>query len=261
MQLDEFMQDVAFGAGQIIKDKYHSVKKWRTKSDPGDIVTEVDEASEKYVIDRIRAEFPEDRILSEESGAIGEGDSGRVWVIDPLDGTRNYMMGIPFFCVSIGLAVDGRPGMGVIHDSIHGETFFAERGKGAYLNGEPISVCKDESMEDSLISVSWVRRKVDRRVFVEYIEQLSQDTSYFRRFGSAALVMAYVASGRIHAYVQGGLNPWDVAAGVIIIEEAGGVVTDFQGQPIDLRNPDIEILTANPALHSMLLENVVSRRT
>jgi myo-inositol-1(or 4)-monophosphatase len=91
------MKDVALGASQIIKDKFHCVKKWRTKSDAGDIVTEVDIASEKYVTDRIRDQFPQDRILSEESGAMGAGDSGRVWVIDPLDGTRNYMMGIPFF--------------------------------------------------------------------------------------------------------------------------------------------------------------------
>jgi myo-inositol-1(or 4)-monophosphatase len=138
--------------------------------------------------------------------------------------------------------------------------FFAERGRGAFLNGELISVCTEESMEDSLVSVSWVKRKVDRRVFVDYIEHLSRDTSYFRRFGTAALVMAYVASGRIHAYLQGGLNPWDVAAGVIIIEEAGGVVTDFDGRPIDLRDPDIEILTANPVLHSLLMKKVISHR-
>ncbi|MCE5315207.1 MAG: inositol monophosphatase family protein [Armatimonadota bacterium] len=254
------MQDIALGAGQIIKSKFHHIKKWHTKSDPGDIVTEADEASEKYVIDRIRSAYPDDRILSEESGAIGDGNSGRVWIIDPLDGTRNYMMGIPLFCVSIGLAIDGSPIMGTIYDAIHDEMFFAERGKGAFMNGDPISVCREESLEDSLVSVSWVRRKVDGQAFVEYVEQISRDTSYFRRFGSAALVMAYIASGRIHAYMQGGLNPWDVAAGVIIIEEAGGVVTDFHGRPIDLRNQDIEILTANPALHSMLLRDVVSQR-
>lgn len=260
MQLEDFMKDLALGAGKIIKDKFHAVKKWHAKADLGDIVTEVDIASEKYVIDRIREQYPDDRILSEESGVIGEGSKGRLWIIDPLDGTRNYMTGIPFFCVSIVVTADGKPEMGVIYDPIHDEMYFASRGGGAYLNDEPIHVSTQESLRDSLVSVSWVRRKVDREVFVDYIEQISRDTSYFRRLGSAALVLTYIAAGRLHAYMQGGLNPWDVAAGVLIVEEAGGVVTDFQGEPIDLRNPDIEILTSNPVLHKLLLDNVISKR-
>ncbi|MCE5324749.1 inositol monophosphatase [bacterium] len=254
------MKDLALGAGEIIRDKFHAVKKWRTKADLGDIVTEVDIASEKFVIDRIREQYPNDRILSEESGVVGEGDSGRVWIIDPLDGTRNYMTGIPFFCVSIAVTADGKPEMGVIYDPIHDEMYFANHGGGAYLNGERIHVSAQESLEDSLVSVSWVRRKVDREMFVDYIEQISRDTSYFRRLGSAALVLAYIAAGRLHAYMQGGLNPWDVAAGILIVEEAGGVVSDFHGDPLDLCNPDIEILTANPTLHKLLLDNVISRR-
>ncbi|MCE5199259.1 MAG: inositol monophosphatase family protein [Armatimonadota bacterium] len=260
MELQDFLQDIARGAGQIIKDKYHVTKIWRTKSSPGDIVTEVDEASEKYVMDRIHQEFPNDHILSEESGASGIGEPDRVWIIDPLDGTRNYMMGIPFFCVSIGIARNGVPEAGVIYDPIHDEMFYTERGKGAWLNGERISVCNEVTLDDSLISVSWVKRKVDRKRFIEYLDNLSKDTSYFRRFGSAALATAYVACGRLHAYLQGGLNPWDVAAGVLLIEEAGGVVTDFKGNPLDLRNPDIEILTSNPDLHEMLLNQVMGIR-
>lgn len=254
LQVEDFIKDLALGAGRIIKEKYHDVKKWRAKSDPGDIVTEVDEASEKYIIDRIKAAFPNDHILAEESGALGGKNDGRVWIIDPLDGTRNYMTGIPFFCVSIALTVNGEPEVGAIYDPIHDEMFFAKKGGGAYLNGEPISVCGMNSLDESLISVSWVNRKADRKAFIDYIDRISLKTSYFRRLGSAALVMSYVACGRLHAYMQAGLCPWDVAAGIVIIQEAGGLVTDFQGRPIDLHNGELEVLTANPALHKQLSE-------
>ncbi len=258
MQLDEFIQDVARGAGRIAKDKFHKAKKWRTKTDRGDIVTEVDEECERYIIDRVTRQYPQDRILSEESGALGNESGEITWVIDPIDGTRNYKVGIPFFCVSIGAAKQGVAQAGAVYDPTHDEMFFAERGRGAYLNGERIEVSKDCSMEDCIVSVSWVKRKVDGTKYIEYIQKLSRDTSYFRRLGSAALVLSYVACGRIDGYLQGGLNPWDVAAGVVLIEEAGGVVTDFQGKPIDLSKRDIEIVTGNRDIHSILLNQVIS---
>lgn len=259
MELEEFVKDVARGAGRILIDGFHKVKSWRSKDGKGDVVTEIDEESERYIIDRIRREFPNDRILSEESGLSGSGGDERVWIVDPLDGTRNYVMGVPFFCVSIGVTRGGSPIVGAIYDPVHNEMFFAARGGGAFLNGERIEVSHEETLDDSVISVSWVKRRADRRRFVTYIEELSRDTSFFRRFGSAALVTAYVACGRVHAYVQGGLNPWDVAAGILIVEEAGGVVTDFAGKPIDLTNKDIDLLTANPAMHEILLERVIKR--
>lgn len=260
MSLDEFVQDIARDAGRIQRDAYHNVHNWRTKSGRGDIVTEVDEACEKLIIDRIRQEYPTDPILSEEAGALGVEEDRPVWVIDPLDGTRNYMAGIPFFCVSIGLVRRGVAELGVVYDPIHDEMFFAQRGGGAFLNGEPIRVSEERSIEDSIISVAWVRRKVDRHRFMRYIERLSKDTSYFRRLGSAALVSCYVACGRIHAYLQGGLSPWDMAAGVLLVEEAGGCVTDFDGGPVDLRHGDIEVVMANPELHAVLLHEIARRQ-
>ena len=205
----------------------------------------------------LRVSTRQDRILSEESGALGNESGEITWVIDPIDGTRNYKVGIPFFCVSIGAAKQGVAQMGAVYDPMHDEMFFAERGRGAYLNGERIEVSKDSSMEDCIVSVSWVKRKVDGTKYIEYIQKLSRDTSYFRRLGSAALVLSYVACGRIDGYLQGGLNPWDVAAGVVLIEEAGGVVTDFQGKPIDLSKKDIEIVTGNRDIHSILLNQVI----
>ena len=261
MELDAFIQDVATGAGRILMEWYHSEKVWRAKSDRGDIVTEVDEISEKYILGRIQKVYPDDHILSEEAGSIGEVDEDRrTWIIDPLDGTRNYITGIPFFCVSIGVTTCGRAEAGAVYDPMHDEMFYARRGQGARLNGEPISVSPEKELEDSIVSVSWVKRKADRNRFVRYIEELSKDTSYFRRFGSAALVLCYVACGRLNAYMQAGLNPWDVAAGAVIIEEAGGSITDFAGRPLDLRDKHIEVVTANPDLHSLIMDKVIGRR-
>lgn len=256
MLLDNFIQDTARDAGQIQKDTYHKVKSWRTKSGRGDIVTEVDLACEKLIIQRIKDEYPSDAILSEEVGRIGPESDGPVWVIDPLDGTRNYMAGIPFFCVSIGLVRQGVAEVGAVYDPIHDEMFFARRGAGAFLNGEPINVADDGEIEDAIISVAWVKRKASRERFVRYVDRLAGQTSYFRRLGSAALVSCYVACGRIGAYLQAGLNPWDMAAGTVIIEEAGGAVTDFDGSHVDLRDSNIEIVTAGPKLHSIIMREI-----
>lgn len=255
----EFMQDLARGAGRIQKDKFQKISHWRAKSGRGDIVTEVDYECERYILDRLREECPDATIMSEESGASGVPGGESVWIIDPLDGTRNYATGIPFFAVSIGVAVNGAAEAGVVYDAIHDEMFSAERGKGAYLNGEPISVSEDASLDDAVISVAWVQTKADRRQFMKFIEEMSRDTAYFRRLGSAALIMAYVACGRIAGYIQGGLSPWDVAGGAILIPEAGGVMTDFHGSPIDLRKPNLEVAAANPTIHAIFTDRVLPK--
>lgn len=252
------MQEIARAAGRIQIEGYNRDKSFRSKDGGGDIVTEIDLACEKLIISRIKEEYPDDDILSEEAGSIALGGDRRMWIIDPLDGTRNYMQHIPFFCVSIAVTRGGVPEAGVVYDAIHDEIFAAERGKGATLNGQPISVADVDRIEDALVSVSWVRRKCDGKRFVSYIDMLSNETSYFRRFGAAALVMCYIACGRVHTYLQGGLCPWDVAAASLIIEEAGGIVTDFDGKPLDLRKPKIEVLTGNKILHGVMMQRVNS---
>lgn len=251
---NHFIQEIARGAGRIVLEGYKNIQTCRAKVDPGDVVTEIDEASEKYVIDRIKSEYPNEAILSEESGAIGYESGEGIWIIDPLDGTRNYTQHVPFFCVSIAYCIGGAAQLGAIYDPVHDEMFFAEKGKGTFLNGGLIVVSKEESVEDGLINVSWARGKGDSEQFINYLDNLSEHTSYFRRLGSAALVMAYVASGRLQGYVQSGVNPWDVAAGVVIIEEAGGNVTDFQGNPMDYHKKNIEVIAGNPAIHRDLVE-------
>lgn len=238
--------------------KFHNVKQQRSKGDRGDIVTEADIASEKLILDRIKSEFPNDGIISEEAGQT-IGNSGRFWLVDPLDGTRNFALGLPFFCISIALIENTKAIASVVYDPIHNEMFLAERGHGSKLNGNILKVVNNSEIDDAVISLSWLRRRVKRSQFIGYMNRIAKRTSYFRRLGSAALVCCYVAAGRIDAYMQGAINCWDIAAASLIVEEAGGLVTDFEGQPLDLSNPHTDILAANPALHARILREIVGK--
>lgn len=251
-EMDALVQDMARGAGKIIAEKYASVKTFHQKSGPGDVVTEVDLAVEEYLVGRIQNECPDAGILSEECGIIGSDNGGGTWILDPIDGTRNYLVGIPLFCVSIGILKDDHPGIGAIYDPIHDELFFAHRGSGATLNGKSIQTSPDDTLTDSMICVSWMKHRKDRHRFIDYIDYLSNDTSYFRRFGSAALAMAYCACGRLHGYIQSGVKAWDICGGVAICQEAGALVTDFRGQELKMTDKEMEILVANPPIHKLL---------
>jgi myo-inositol-1(or 4)-monophosphatase len=256
MQIEEFLTETARGAGEIIRSHFGKVKSRRSKGDRGDIVTEVDIESESYVLGRIRDAFPDHNIISEEAGSI-DNKGSFTWLVDPLDGTRNYSLGIPFFGVSLALIKDGVAQYGVIYDPTHDEMFFAARGHGATLNGVRMQVSGETDMDDAIISISWLRRMVDHSQFVGYVDKVSRQTSYLRRLGSAALVCAYVAAGRLDAYMQGSINAWDIAAGSLLVEEAGGTVTDFEGCPLDLSRPQTDILAASPALHKKLMEEII----
>jgi fructose-1,6-bisphosphatase/inositol monophosphatase family enzyme len=223
-----FALEVANRAGQLLMDRYERVERIDYKS-ARDVVTEVDHLSESLILDAIRATFPHDGILAEESGehaSVKPADGARrVWVVDPLDGTINYANGIPFFCVSIGLVVDGRPSVGVVHDPARRETFSAAMGLGARLDGRPIEPSDKERLSDFVISLALSGRAVARRA-----QAVRKAIRVPRSMGSAALALAYVANGRFDAFVQqGGLSAWDVAAGGLIAECAGATVTDMQG--------------------------------
>ncbi len=260
MEILEFIRETAKGAGAIIRDNYGRIISQYTKDHRGDIVTNVDIESERFILEQIRSTFPDHGIVSEEAGQENQSNSEYVWYVDPLDGTRNYSLGIPFFCVSIALAKNGVSVCGAVYDPLHNELFLAERGRGATLNGNSIEVSNAADLDDAIISISWLRRRTDREEFVGYVDRISRRTSYFRRLGSAALISAYVATGRTDAYLQGAINSWDIAAGTIIIEEAGGKTSDFEGYPIDLRNPYTNIIAANPKLHANLIEEVINSR-
>lgn len=259
MELYEFITDTARGAGEIILSRFGQIKTRRAKEGRGDIVTDVDIESESYILGRIKESFPDHSIVSEEAGTVGAPETGYTWYVDPLDGTRNYALGIPFFCVSIALAKDGIAKYGAVYDPLHNELFYAAKGQGAMMNNSPINVSGETDLEDAVISISWLRRRTEQSRFVSYVDRISGRTSYFRRLGSAALISAYVAAGRVDAYMQGAINSWDIAAGMLLVKEAGGIVTDFDGHPIDLRKPYTDILAATPEIHEQTMRKVLNR--
>jgi myo-inositol-1(or 4)-monophosphatase len=200
-----------------------------------DLVTAVDEASERAIEERIRAAFPGDGFVAEEFSATAIS-SGRRWVVDPIDGTMNFVHGHPFACVSIALVDDEGPAVGVVHAPFLGEVFEAVRGGGAYLNGRPIKVSPIMDPSRALVATGFPFKegKGDTEVYFQLVIDVLKRTHDIRRAGAAALDLAYVACGRLEGYFEIGLSPWDVAAGTLLVREAGGQVT---GWPGDLRPP------------------------
>lgn len=254
-----FALEVATRAGELLMDRYERVARIDYKS-ARDVVTEVDHLSEALILDAIRVAFPGDALLAEETGEHdggGEGQTatsgqGRVWVVDPLDGTINYANGIPFFCVSIALVEGGRPVVGVVHDPCRGELFAATADGPATLAGNPIRASNKEKLSDFVISMALSGRAVATRA-----RGVRKAIRVPRSMGSAALALAYVANGRFDAFVQqGGLSTWDIAAAGLIAEQAGATVTDLQGEPwfeIGAPAKSIGVLAAPPAHHGELL--------
>jgi myo-inositol-1(or 4)-monophosphatase len=256
-----FSLEVARRAGAVLMDRYERLERIDYKS-ARDVVTEADHQSEALILDAIRARYPDDAILAEETGEhraiAGEAPTsgrGRVWIVDPLDGTVNYANGIPVFCVSIGLVVDGSPAVGVIRDPTRDEAFAATTDGPASLNGRPVRASDKDKLSDFVISMALGgRRAVTRSRNVRRAIRIP------RSMGSAALALAYVANGRFDAFVQqGGLSAWDVAAAGLIAERGGARVTSMTGGPwFDLAHgpQSIGILAAPPAHHKGLLDLV-----
>jgi myo-inositol-1(or 4)-monophosphatase len=259
-----FAQEVARRAGVLLADRYEQVLRVRHKS-PRDVVTEVDFASERLVMDAIRDAFPGDAILAEESGHHRRRrdvklDSGRSWVLDPLDGTVNYANGIPFFCVSLALVGADGPLVGVVLDPLRDDCYAATAGAAATLNGKRVVVSEKERLIDFVVNLAIIGRgglTRERRV--------SREIRIHRRMGSAALSLAYVANGRFDAFVQnGGLSPWDVAAAGLIAERAGATITNLAGGPWwqpKLRGARLNIICAPPAHHGRLVELMAAAGT
>ncbi len=222
------------------------------------LVTEADLASERHITQLIGSHFPSHRILAEEGGASGHpGEDNYVWIIDPLDGTTNYSHGFPCYAVSIGIERHGKAVAGVIYDPTRDELFAAERGAGATLNGNRIRVSAVDHLERALV-VSGFPYDVRERM-EEYLpawREFLKHTQGVRRLGAAAIDMCCVASGRMDGFWENGLNPWDTAAGWVIIEEAGGRVTKLDGSPFD--NYSASLLCTNGAIHDQMLAVLAS---
>ena len=244
---------LALQAGKLQAKKFrgHLDISWKGVTDP---VTEVDRACEALIIKGIKAAFPEHSILGEETGAHGLPNADFLWIIDPLDGTVNYSHGLPMFAVSIGIYEKGKPLIGVIHAPVLGETFVAERGKGAFCNGKRIRVSKQAKPLQAVLSSGFAyHAREDGENMREWMGVI-RNFQAIRRMGSAALDLCWVAAGRYDAFWEYGLKPWDVAAGGLIVTEAGGQITNIVGKPYDMFKPGI--VASNRLLHKPLVQTL-----
>jgi myo-inositol-1(or 4)-monophosphatase len=213
---------------------------------PSDLVTDADRRSEALIVDRLRSYFPEHAIVGEEGGGQKTG-SDYCWYVDPLDGTTNFAHGFPVFSVSLGLAHRGEIIAGVVHDPAREELFSAERGAGACLNGKRLRVSKVASLSESLLATGFPPSAQDNELNMQLFSRLTKLSHGIRRAGSAALDLCSVAAGRLEGFWELKLNPWDKAAGSLVVTEAGGRVSDLQGGPFKLLGD--EIVTSNGLVH------------
>ena len=247
-----FAIQTAREAGRVLMEKFGRAE-IKHKGDI-DLVTEADLASERLIIERIRSYHPRHRILTEESGDVkeaGGADAEYKWIIDPLDGTTNYAHGYPCFCVSVALEHEGRVVVGVVYDPTRDELFAAERGEGATLNGRRVRVSETDELNRALVCTGFPYDVRERGDFARHFRAFIMQAQSVRRDGAAALDLAYVAAGRFEAFYEEGLRPWDVAAGVLLVEEAGGRITHYDGSPFHIYKPPIA--ASNGLVHEAML--------
>lgn len=242
----------ALEAGKLLKERLGDVRVIDYKA-AFNIVTDVDNASERMIVELIKSEFPDDEILAEESGLISKGGNERRWLIDPLDGTTNFAHTYPFFAVSIGLEEKGERVMGVVYNPMSDELFWAEKGEGAYLNDEKLIVSDANKLNACLLATGFPpdTRGAHLSNMLEF-KTLTDMCHGVRRDGSAALDLCFVAAGRLDGFWERKLAPWDLAAGSLIVEEAGGTVTNLAGQALDLSQG--HILASNGKIHGQVLD-------
>jgi myo-inositol-1(or 4)-monophosphatase len=240
-------------AGSILQDFLGNLESIEEKGRPGDLVTEADKAAEQAVLQVIKRHCPEHQILTEETGSLGNQESEYLWAIDPLDGTTNYAHAYPVATISVGLLIQGYPQVGAIYDPFRQELFQAARGLGATRNRRPIHVSSTSDLEKSLLVTGFAydRRQTSDNNYAEFCH-LTHLTQGVRRSGSASLDLAYVACGRFDGYWERGLSTWDIAAGIVLVEEAGGRVTAYDQEPLNIRSG--RILATNGHLHRPLSE-------
>jgi len=257
--------EAALAAGAILRSHFGKLESIEKKGASGNLVTEADHAAEAKILGMLQQQFPDHAILAEEGGRLGNADSPYLWAIDPLDGTTNYAHQYPVFAVSIGLLVDGVPQVGVIYDPMRRELFQAGRGLGAWhdsqVGGEverqPLRVSATDALQESLLVTGFAydRRQTSDNNYSEFCH-LTDLTHGVRRGGSAALDLAYVACGRLDGYWERGLSPWDVVAGIVLVEEAGGVVTAYDQSPWDMASG--RILATNGKIHEELSQSLMN---
>jgi myo-inositol-1(or 4)-monophosphatase len=250
--------DAARGAGRLLHEELGGTRRVQHKRSVIDLVTEMDQRAETFIVERLLGAFPDHAVLAEEGGAT-DGRSEYRWLIDPLDGTTNYAHGLPIFAVSIGLERAGVVELGVAYDPSRDECFVAERSRGATLNGEAIRVSAVDALDRALLVTGFPYdiRTTAATNLPEYAA-LSVRAQAVRRLGSAVLDLCWVACGRLDGFWELALNPWDVAAGGLMVAEAGGRVTDVRGGPWRLEGPGI--LASNGLVHDGILSGLAAAR-
>jgi myo-inositol-1(or 4)-monophosphatase len=245
--------EAARASGALLRANIKGERQITYKGDIN-LVTEMDKLSEQTAVNMLLASFPEHGVMAEEETTI-RNDSGYLWVIDPLDGTTNYAHGYPCFSVSLALECRGEVIVGVVYDPMRDELFSAQKGKGAFLNGAPIRVSRTDTLIKSLLATGFpYDRKVSEKNNLNYFHDLLMASQEVRRDGSAALDLCSVASGRFDGFWELKLKPWDVAAGSLIVREAGGTVSDFSGAASSIHHD--EIVASNGKIHQAMLETI-----
>ena len=253
-QLQIFL-DVAtesvLAAGAVLRERWGKLTDIQEKGRPGDLVTEADKLAEAEVLKVLKRHLPEHQILAEESGALGNTNSKYLWAIDPLDGTTNYAHGLPLAATSVGLMIDGVPAVGAVYNPFSDELFQAATGLGATCNRRKIQVSRTKELSKSLLITGFAydRRETNDNNYAEFCH-LTHLTQGVRRLGCASMDLAGVACGRLDGYWERGIQPWDMAAGIVILREAGGKVTSYDTSPLDISSG--RILATNSLIHDAL---------
>jgi myo-inositol-1(or 4)-monophosphatase len=245
-------------AGDKIRSSFSTTLNISTKSNPNDLVTNMDRDIEKFFIEKIRKFFPQHRVLGEEGfGDKLEHLDGIVWLIDPIDGTLNFIHQQRNFAISVGIYENGKGIIGIIYDVVHDELYCAMKGKGAFMNDNPIPALTVTTVKEAIIGVNATWATENKRFDYRKIVPLVQDARGTRSYGSAALELVYVATGRVDAYISMRLAPWDYAAGVIIVEELGGIASNIVGEKLNLLG-NSSVFVAKPGLHQEVLDQYMN---
>ena len=258
-QLEVFLDiatEAALAGGAELMSYWGNLKDIQEKGSPGNLVTEADKAAEKAIVKVLQRHLPDHGILAEESGHLGDATSKYLWAIDPLDGTTNFAHQYPFSASSVGLLIDGIPKVGVVFNPILDELFRAAKGLGATRNRQSISVSQTTALDRSLVITGFAydRRETTDNNYKEFC-QMCHLTQGVRRSGSASLDLSSIACGRADGYWERGLSPWDVAAGIVVLEEAGGKVTAYNGSGFDMNSG--RILATNGKIHDLMSQALV----
>lgn len=250
-RIKEVMIPAVLQGGQILRDNLDQIKTITQKSNRRDIVTNIDLEVEKVLIDAIKNNFPDHAILSEEAGAI-VGQSEYRWLIDPIDGTVNYSHGHPPFRIAVCLLATDVPILTILYGPTRDQLFVAEKGKGAWLNNQPIQVSANTELANSIFMIHLSSQEIPRLRTINSLERVFEHTAHVRMFGSGSAAMSYIAEGRYDVFYNLATNPWDIIPGALLIEEAGGKVTDIMGEKISLDSTSV--LATNGHVHAEMIE-------